>query len=540
MMSRYFLTILMSYFSIAISFELPLFNETDFNHQVKPNINFNNNISNFALDKTIDKNNYIVGPGDQFKFNMVSTSRVINLSLQVNPTGDIYIPAIGSIDIDGMILIDATNKLVNLCKEHYPNSTVSIDLEKVRQIKVNLVGAISYKNSQITLTSSQRLSDLFEILNSKFREDMYLDFEPKEDEKLPKIKELSSRRIILTRNGKDYNIDLDQYFIMGNLSQNPYLMQNDIVKFHYKDRYISIFGGIVNEGQIEYIDGDNLKTIIDLAGGFSSDSDTGYVEITRFINRNDIERFTINNYSRHNSTKIEEFDHIYVRKIQNYKSQELITVEGEIQYPGVYSISDGSNTVGNLIEKCGGVTFMGDKNSIIINNTLIEQNPDSELRRILQIPVENRNNTEISYVKARNSITKGLIRSNNIEFTNSIYNFLLSPGDHIIIPKKIDYVEVIGAIKHPGRYPFLMDYNPDDYITLSGGLTKNSTRKKYIIKYSTGQKLPFNNKLKIERGDIIFISEKIDYNSWDRFKEWMAIISQISTTIIVIQNILGN
>jgi protein involved in polysaccharide export with SLBB domain len=369
---------------------------------------------------------------------------------------------------------------------------------------------------------------------------MYLDFEPKEDEKLPKIKELSSRRIILTRNGKDYNIDLDQYFIMGNLSQNPYLMQNDIVKFHYKDRYISIFGGIVNEGQIEYIDGDNLKTIIDLAGGFSSDSDTGYVEITRFINRNDIERFTINNYSRHNSTKIEEFDHIYVRKIQNYKSQELITVEGEIQYPGVYSISDGSNTVGNLIEKCGGVTFMGDKNSIIINNILIEQNPDSELRRILQIPVENRNNTEISYVKARNSITKGLIRSNNIEFTNSIYNFLLSPGDHIIIPKKIDYVEVIGAIKHPGRYPFLLNYNPDDYITLSGGLTKNSTRKKYIIKYSTGQKLPFNNKLKIERGDIIFISEKIDYNSWDRFKEWMAIISQISTTIIVIQNILSN
>ena len=58
MMSRYFLTILVSYFSIAISFELPLLNEADFNHQVKPNINFNNNISNFALDKTIDKNNY--------------------------------------------------------------------------------------------------------------------------------------------------------------------------------------------------------------------------------------------------------------------------------------------------------------------------------------------------------------------------------------------------------------------------------------------------------------------------------------------------
>ncbi|MAJ44019.1 MAG: hypothetical protein CMF96_04625 [Candidatus Marinimicrobia bacterium] len=526
--------------STLLAIQFPNLKEHDLKEQFRPKIEFNKNLSNFALDKTIDEMEYIVGPGDQFNFTMVSTSKVVTLSLQISPTGKIQIPAIGSIHIDGLILKKAIKKIIDYCIQQYPDAKININLEKVRQIKVNIIGAIDLKISQLTLTSTQRLSDVYEIVNSKINEKNYNQSELKLEDEITEIKTLSTRNITLIRGNKYENIDLEQYFILGDINSNPYLLQNDIIKFSFKDKTIGIYGGIMNDGDFEFIEGDNLHNIIELAGGFSSDSDGSYIEITRYKNNQEAFKIILDSENNHKSFFINEFDHILIRKVQNYKQQELITIEGEIKYPGVYSISDGLHSIGSLIDRCGGVTDIGDSNSIIINNILIEETEDSELRRILQIPVENRNNSENSYIKARNGITKGLIRSSNKKFTNSIYDFIISPGDHIVIPKKIDYVEIIGAIKHPGRYPYIIKFDPLDYIKLSGGLTKNSTRKKYIIKYSTGQKLPFSNDLKIESGDIIFIAEKLDYNSWDRFKEWMAIISQISTTIIVIQNILGN
>ena len=540
MINKYITLIFIISSSLIFCIQFPNIVENRIENKYKPEVEFNKNISIYALDQRINENEYIVGPGDQFNFNMVSTSKVVNLQLQIYPTGILQIPAIGSINLDGLILKKAIQKIEYICLEKYPNAKINVNLEKVRKIKVNVIGAIDLKLSQLTLTSTQRVSDVYEIVKSKIEEKKHIQLQQEFEGKILEPKILSTRNITLIRNNKNKNIDLDQYFILGNIDFNPYLMQNDIIKFTYQDRFVGIYGGITNKGEIEYLDGDNLYNIIELSGGFVSNADKNYIELTRFDGEQKALKIILNSSDNIEDFKLNEFDHIYIRKIKNYKLHELITIEGEVNFPGVYSISDGVNSIGNLIDKCGGVTNIGDINSIIINNILIEQTEDSELRRILQIPAENRNNAEISYIKARNEITKGLIRSSNKEFTKSIYDFMISPGDHIVIPKKLDYIEVIGAVKHPGRYPYLKRYNSNDYINLSGGLTKNSTRNKYIIKYSTGQRLPFSNNLKIESGDIIFIAEKADYNSWDRFKEWMAIISQISTTIIVIQNILGN
>ena len=49
-----------------------------------------------------------------------------------------------------------------------------------------------------------------------------------------------------------------------------------------------------------------------------------------------------------------------------------------------------------------------------------------------------------------------------------------------------------------------------------------------------------NNKTtNIENGDVIFIEEKNEYNSWNRFKEIISILSQIATLIVVIQSATG-
>ena len=56
------------------------------------------------LEDTIDPEEYIVGPGDQFTFNMLSSDGIVSLLLEISPTGDVLIPAVGVILVDKLSL----------------------------------------------------------------------------------------------------------------------------------------------------------------------------------------------------------------------------------------------------------------------------------------------------------------------------------------------------------------------------------------------------------------------------------------------------
>ena len=66
-------------------------------------------------------------------------------------------------------------------------------------------------------------------------------------------------------------------------------------------------------------------------------------------------------------------------------------------------------------------------------------------------------------------MNRGKISSGNQIFTENIMTFKLNSGDQIFIPRKNDYIEVIGGVVHPSRYPLTSNFTALDYIKLSGG-----------------------------------------------------------------------
>ena len=62
------------------------------------NIKFSNSYNDLSheiiLENTIDVDDYIVGPGDVFLFNMISSDGMHNLELEISPLGDVLIPNI--------------------------------------------------------------------------------------------------------------------------------------------------------------------------------------------------------------------------------------------------------------------------------------------------------------------------------------------------------------------------------------------------------------------------------------------------------------
>ena len=490
------------------------------------------------VDKPIDPEQYFVGPGDQFLVNIISSDNVSNYTLTVSPTGEILIPSVGIVQVNGQTLSSSIKKMEIVIQSLNRSAKIFIILSEIREFKVKVIGHLQNPGFY-TVTPVSRVSDLYEEILHKLQSESsaYQNDDQNDDQSL--YPEMSRRNIEIFRNEKYIPVDLVKFGSTGEENNNPFLQQGDVVRIPLKEHLVSIFGGIKIPGNYEFIQGESLSQFIDISGGLRPDADSNKIEITRFISSKD--KFTfITTMHQADTITISSEDHIMIRYDQDYKRQDITYITGEVKYPGVYAIEPGKTTIGEILEKVGGFTTRADQTKIIINNKSIAQIPDREYKRILLIPVENRSSEEKAYIKARMLTTKGTIESSSLEQAESLMDLPLVNEDEIVILENFDYIEILGGVLKPGRYPYTTDITFDEYVDLAGGITNTATRKKFIIKAGTGQRLPINKSTQIENGDTIFIPEKMEYNKWIILKDILASLGQVAALIVVIQNAIGN
>lgn len=519
------------------------------------------------LDRPVDPSLYFVGPGDQFRVNIISSNEAFNYSLTVSPTGEILIPAVAIVPVYGLTLRQAIKAMEKTVKEWNQNVKIYITLEQIREFKVKVIGQLE-QPGLYTATPMTRVSDLYQMIIEQYSTEIEDDEEslmergvsetdrsmmydqksqiadlyerkmrvPEEEKE---YQELSNRNLVLIRKQDSIKIDLARFGISGKNDHNPYLQQEDILVIPLRRHLIGIYGGVKIPGKYEYVFGEFLSDLIQIAGGLRPDADPEKIEITRYNGPTEKFSFTVE-FQESKDVQLNPEDHVMVQYAKQYKRQEIVYITGEVVHPGVYSILPGQTTIGNILAKASGYTNRSDSSKITINNRDIYEIPDRELERILLIPEENRSTSERAYIKARMMTQKGALETNSIIQAQYIKDFLVAKNDIIHVPENFDYVEILGAVKRPGRYPFIQSYLYDNYIEIAGGITSNATRNKFVIKAGTGQRLPAKNKTKIDTGDIIFIAEKMEYNKWIVLKDVLATASQIAVLLFYIDRVTNS
>ena len=519
------------------------------------------------LDRPVDPSLYFVGPGDQFRVNIISSNEAFNYSLTVSPTGEILIPAVAIVPVYGLTLRQAIKAMEKTVKEWNQNVKIYITLEQIREFKVKVIGQLE-QPGLYTATPMTRVSDLYQMIIEQYSTEIEEDEEslmergvsemdrsmmydqksqiadlyerkmrvPEEEKE---YQELSNRNLVLIRKQDSIKIDLARFGISGKNDHNPYLQQEDILVIPLRRHLIGIYGGVKIPGKYEYVFGEFLSDLIQIAGGLRPNADPEKIEITRYNGPTEKFSFTVE-FQESKDVQLNPEDHVMVQYAKQYKRQEIVYITGEVVHPGVYSILPGQTTVGNILAKASGYTNRSDSSKITINNRDIYEIPDRELERILLIPEENRSTSERAYIKARMMTQKGALETNSIIQAQYIKDFLVAKNDIIHVPENFDYVEILGAVKRPGRYPFIQSYLYDNYIEIAGGITSNATRNKFVIKAGTGQRLPAKNKTKIDTGDIIFIAEKMEYNKWIVLKDVLATASQIAVLLFYIDRVTNS
>jgi len=469
-----------------------------------------------VLEVSLNPDSLFVGPGDIIDVDIVSSTIVSNFDLMIDNTGFIVIPIIGEINIDGLSLSDARIEIRKIIKKHYNHANVTILLKKAGLFKIKIIGPFDH-SVFYTVTSFMTVHDVYQSFIVELK-------------KLQKnVNKISNRNIHLLRGNTSISLDLLTFSLTGNAVQNPFLRRGDVLEIGYIKAHSSIWGGVNRPQSYEFIEGETITDIIQLAGGLTSQADEEKIDVTSFINDKKVTaQYSIQDLA---NVIVKSGDIIMVHE-DNYKHrQTIVNIKGEVKFPGPYQVEFGITNINDLIAEAGGYTQFADSSRIILLNT----NSKSIILSPIEKPKGYTTSADLSWALEvwENSTNQHTVYLRAHQFSGYKFN----PGDEMTILPLLNYIDVVGAVNSPGRLSFNKNNLAKFYINQCGGKSKNSTRNLYVIKSGTQNRLPISNNTIIERGDVIFVPENIEYNKWERFKDWMTVTSQIGTLILILQNI---
>ena len=450
---------------------------------------FNKTPTTFALSTdTPVPADYILGPGDEIKieyFGNESLSRAI----YINRSGFIKLPLLGPVNLAGLTLLDARNTVKKAISNSLIGTEVILTLGNLRSINVYLLGE-AFKPGSYTVGS---LSSLTNVLFASGG-----------------VSKLGSlRNIELKRQGKVVKIyDFYDLLFSGDTSTDIRLQDGDTIFIPLIKKRVAMNGAVLRDGYFEIKDSDTFSDLISLSGlrnqqstilEFNSFDPQLQERKSKFLKINEIKDLPLKDGDVLN---ILDNNAAFINTIQ---------LEGEFEFPGVYSIEEG-DTLLDLINKAGGITRNAYTEGAVFTRKSIAKiekesylkNADN-LERSLITSVSDSNLDGIGYQAIASLIDKlrtidpigrqVIIADPFLLKSDPKLNFILQDGDKLFIPKRTESISVVGEVLSPISHVYNPELDIEDYLSLSGGLTDGADKNRIFIVGPNGQAVLYSKRL---------------------------------------------
>lgn len=380
--------------------------------------------------------NYRLGPGDQLVIEVWGASES-NITQKVTPDGYITIPDVGPINVNGLTVQAASNKIRGELSKIYAgmastnvnlSTNVKVSLGQIRTIQVNIMG-------EVARPGTYALSSFSTVFHALY--------------KAGGISRLGSlRNIKVVRGGRTVaTVDVYDYIINGRSHSDIRLQEGDVILASPYEALVLIQGKIKRPMYYEMKSSESIKTLIDYAGGFSNDAYSSAVT----VERNNTKERTIctvddMNYSVFN---VKDGDIVSVGAILD-RYDNRIEIKGAVYRPGFYELGQEIQTVRDLIGKADGLL----EDAFTNRGVLHRENPDRSLE-VVSVNVKGiLNGTEPDIT----------LQKNDVLFIPSIYD-LEAKGT----------IEISGEVFSPGVFPYAANTKLEDLIIMAGGLTESAS-----------------------------------------------------------------
>ena len=325
------------------------------------------------------------------------------------------------------------------------------------------------------------------------------------------------------------------------------MLQNEDVLFVptrqdiHEERTITIHGEVQYPGVYRYADNETLEDFVLQAGGLKETAAMVNVFVSRrVINPKATETDSILGHSFSFALKdgfvidgeagfhLQPFDEVFVRKSPGYKEQQNVSVDGEVQFSGDYSLTKQNERLSDLIKKAGGVTSMAyvagarlerkmnEAERIRYEESVKMQKQQQEATMMEQALKSGRS---VSEIKAATSTSQEKLRIPEtyyvgIELDKALANpgsdedIVLREGDRLVVPGMTSTVKISGEVMYPNTVGYVAGKKAKYYINQAGGYGTNAKKKKAYIIYMNGDVAKIKSGTKVRPGCEIVVPQK--------------------------------
>ena len=367
--------------------------------------------------------------------------------------------------------------------------------------------------------------------------------------------------VLIRRDDKNGLFHYVRYSLQAVLDEklSVYMYDRDVIYFmdsgeiNYREE-VQILGQVRNPGNYKYGENLSLGDLLFIAGGFKSKALSNKVILSRKVQDQNIlaEVLQIETqpdyWNNANLFEIQLKPGDVVSTYENplIREQVYVTVEGEVNNPGVYPINNRSQNLFDIYKRVGGVTDYGNLEEAVILRPLVktissEQSSKNKAKLFNEIYKNDTASQSDTIVQEKQFDTIALANLNTkFDIVQIMESITVQAGDRFIIPKRVNTVRISGQVYNPNLIFFNPTVNFKEYITLGGGLTSNADLSNAFVSYSNGTSKKtrvilgiFPKYPQILPGCEIIIPYKLDNRAKDKLSltERLAIYSLISTSL---------
>lgn len=280
---------------------------------------------------------------------------------------------------------------------------------------------------------------------------------------------------------------------------------------------VFINGRVRAAGEYPLQTGMKVSDLLRAGGGLDDSAFSGTAELTRFEvasgEKRETEVLKLNLSAviagdPAADRELMPYDMLTVQRTPEWYEQGSVVLRGEVKFPGVYPLRKGE-TLRSVVERAGGLTEDAYPEGTVFTRLEVQEQQQqqvdtlaSRMQTDLSIlalqssqaaAVQNQNNSntvalgqsllsQLRSTKASGRLVvdvKGALGAS----PGSDVDLRLEDGDTISIPKLKQFVAVIGEVQNPTAHVWRRGANRDEYVSLSGGTTRNAdTKRIYVVR----------------------------------------------------------
>jgi protein involved in polysaccharide export with SLBB domain len=244
---------------------------------------------------------------------------------------------------------------------------------------------------------------------------------------------------------------------------------------------VTINGEVNRPATFTFADNMRVQDLILLADGFKEGASRSRIEVSRRLSSkstSDTTAYSIIQTIDLGSAKAEDlnfvlqpFDIVSVRKSPSYRSQISVSVEGEVLYPGNYTLAGNKERLSDIIARAGGLKQTGYATINTISNQTKRSSNNSFAPSDTAKIASNVNGLLVDQKPV------GIRLAEAMEKPGSLYDIILEEGDVIKVPKLTQTVQTFGAVNVPRQVAYHSGLGFRRLISESGWFAPNASRR---------------------------------------------------------------